>query len=82
MSTVEQHNEQLVAQKQQLQAAVEHFARMVGILALNHGKSKAKGQYEYRLTKSQREGFNKRVMFRELKTGGLVIEVSDPEEDE
>lgn len=80
MSTVEQHNEQLVAQKQQLQAAVQHFATLVGVLALNHGKQK-KGLVEYRLTKAQRETFTKRINFRELKTGGLVIELREPEEE-
>lgn len=80
MSTVEQHNEQLVAQKQQLQAAVQHFGRLVGVIALNHAKQK-KGMLEYRLTKKQIEDFDMRINFRNLKTGGLVIELREPEEE-
>jgi hypothetical protein len=80
MATVEQHNEQLVLRAKSLENAVRQYANLAAMIALNHGKKK-KGFVEYRLTKSQREAFNKRVVVRELKTGGLVIEVHEPKEE-
>lgn len=76
----EQHVERLVLEKQQLQNNIQGIVRILGMLADTHGKT-TKGGKEYRITKSKMDAFNKNVGIRSLKTGALVISVTEPDDD-
>lgn len=79
MSTVEQHNERLTIEKAQLRQVAESRLGVLGAAAVLFGKEQADG-FELRLTKAQLAKIaGRRVAIRELKRGGLVVEVTELE---
>lgn len=80
--TLAHHNEQLTLEKNQLAQIAESRLGLLGVLALQHGKRKAGGKIEYRLSKAAINQIDGRgVSMQTLKSGVIVITVT-PVEDE
>ncbi len=73
--------EELVIEKRAAQAEAQMLLGLIGVITLQHGASNNNGVIEYRLTKaklSKIEGYG--IDVRSLKTGGMVITVSKPDD--
>ncbi len=76
----EQHLERLVMEKETMRNNIMGLLRVIGILAETHGKP-AKDAMTYRLAKGKLDKFDGQVNIRTLKTGALVIEVREAEDE-
>jgi len=67
---------QLVHEKDELHAMLQRFQAATAVMVMNHGKAKG-NVMEYRLPKSALDKLKHQVTIRPLRTGGLVVEVTE-----
>ena len=73
--------EALVLEKRDAQLQAQQLLQLLGVLALQHGADDNNNGAEYRLTKAKLVKLDgRRVEVRSLKTGGIVITVTQPED--
>ena len=73
--------EALVLEKREAQIQAQQLLQLLGVLAFQHGSDNNNNGAEYRLTKAKIAKLDgRRVEVRSLKTGGIVITVTQPED--